>query len=90
LEAFGHFDLGRRTHHGAGWSHFACGSTCKDRAFNKDQTHFAIKRRVKGVKRLLGFVLLLIVTTTPLLAVEPDEVLKDPRLEERARTLSSE
>lgn len=42
------------------------------------------------MKRLLGFVLLLIVTTTPLLAVEPDEVLKDPRLEERARTLSSE
>jgi len=42
------------------------------------------------VRRLLGCVLLLIVAATPLLAVEPDEILKDPRLEERARTLSSE
>ena len=42
------------------------------------------------MRRLLGFVLLLIVAATPLLAVEPDEILKDPRLEERARTLSSE
>ncbi len=42
------------------------------------------------MRRLLGCVLLLIVAATPLLAVEPDEILKDPRLEERARTLSSE
>jgi cytochrome c-type biogenesis protein CcmH len=34
--------------------------------------------------------MVLLVATTPLLAVEPDEILKDPRLEERARTLSSE
>jgi len=42
------------------------------------------------VRRLLGCVLLLIVAATPVMAVEPDEILKDPRLEERARTLSSE
>jgi len=42
------------------------------------------------VRRLLGLVMVLLVATTPLLAVEPDEILKDPRLEERARTLSSE
>ncbi|MCX8504772.1 MAG: cytochrome c-type biogenesis protein CcmH, partial [Beijerinckiaceae bacterium] len=42
------------------------------------------------MRRLLGCVLLLIVAATPVLAVEPDEILKDPRLEERARTLSSE
>ena len=42
------------------------------------------------MKRLLGLVIMLLVATTPLLAVEPDEILKDPRLEERARTLSSE
>ena len=42
------------------------------------------------MRRLLGLVMVLLVATTPLLAVEPDEILKDPRLEERARTLSSE
>jgi len=42
------------------------------------------------VKRLLALVIMMLVAATPLLAVEPDEILKDPRLEERARTLSSE
>ncbi|MEM9585382.1 MAG: cytochrome c-type biogenesis protein [Pseudomonadota bacterium] len=39
------------------------------------------------MKRLL---LILLLCATPLLAVEPDEVLDDPELEERARAISAE
>jgi len=42
------------------------------------------------VRWLLGLVLMAFMATTPLLAVEPDEILKDRQLEERARALSSE
>jgi len=39
---------------------------------------------------VLVALLLALVTTAPSLAVQPDEMLKDPALEARARTLSSE
>ena len=43
------------------------------------------------MRRLVLVALLLaLVTTAPSLAVQPDEMLKDPALEARARTLSSE
>jgi cytochrome c-type biogenesis protein CcmH len=42
------------------------------------------------VRWLLGLVLMAFLATTPLFAVEPDEILKDRQLEERARALSSE
>ena len=43
------------------------------------------------MRRLVLVALLLaLVTTAPSLAVQPDEILKDPALEARARTLSSE
>lgn len=41
------------------------------------------------MKRLLA-ILLVLMSVTPALAVQPDEMLKDPALEARARTLSAE
>ncbi|MGE3832785.1 MAG: cytochrome c-type biogenesis protein [Parvibaculaceae bacterium] len=38
--------------------------------------------------RLLAAIVLLLITALPVAAVEPDEILKDPALEARARTLS--
>ena len=40
--------------------------------------------------RLLATVLLTLCLSSPALAVQPDEILKDPALESRARTLSQE
>jgi cytochrome c-type biogenesis protein CcmH len=40
--------------------------------------------------RRLAVIALLFALTTPALAVQPDEILKDPNLEARARTLSRE
>lgn len=42
------------------------------------------------MKRLIGLFLLLLVNASPSWAVEPDELLKDPSLESRARSISSE
>jgi cytochrome c-type biogenesis protein CcmH len=42
------------------------------------------------MKRLIGLFLLLLVSASPSCAVEPDELLKDPGLESRARSISSE
>jgi cytochrome c-type biogenesis protein CcmH len=41
------------------------------------------------MRRLLVIVLCVLATTTSVLAVQPDEILKDPTLEGRARTLSA-
>ena len=42
------------------------------------------------MRRFLALLLVGFLVTTPLHAVEPDEILKDQKLEERARALSSE
>ena len=42
------------------------------------------------MRRFLALLLVSFLVTTPLHAVEPDEILKDQKLEERARALSSE
>ena len=42
------------------------------------------------MKRILLTALLALSTVTPALAVQPDEVLKDPALESRARAISQE
>lgn len=41
------------------------------------------------IKRVLGFLLLISVLIQPVLAVQPDEVLPDPALEARARSISA-
>lgn len=45
---------------------------------------------VAGLALMLVWILAIALHATPALAVQPDEVLKDPALESRARTLSAE
>lgn len=47
-------------------------------------------RLVMGLRCILAALLLLPVLVAPSLAVQPNEVLKDPKLEQRARALSAE
>lgn len=47
-----------------------------------------MKTVIAGFMRLLGAMLLAVLLTAPAAAVNPDEVLDDPALEERARSLS--
>ena len=42
------------------------------------------------MRRLFGIVFMLLMMAPPLLAVEPDEILKDTALEQRARAISAE
>ena len=93
LEALGDADLARRRRNGARRDPVACrpAPTLRRRGAGEGRRRFA-RAASTMIMRLVRLALLVMLAlgSAPALAVQPDEVMKDPALEARARTLSEE